>query len=1029
MRRLRTLLVGLTVLAVVLGTMGTALAASTPFKDVPADAAYKDAVARLAALKIVIGDQNGNFNPDNPITRAEFATIADRLSNLEAAAGAMAGQTRFSDVPPSHWAAGYVNAAASAGLLRGYPDGTFRPEAQVTQAEALTILVRALGYTDSVVKGEWPNNFLNQASALGITAGLNVSANLPATRAMIAQFANKVLETETLVQRGYGDLAFYEPSGKTFAEDKLGLKVWNKGEAYVTANARIKSSLDANEVEISLKTNDNDKKDDFRNIFGSTSKTLTVLSGIDTEALLGTEVEFWAKGNEIVYAKSTTDASNIKQGYLNYDGDGDPITSDKVWIDEDSYDLASDASIYVTDKSDTARSVSGSSKIDDIAGQGEDGQYWVRAVLNDDDEVVFLDVFNWEHVLVVTGVDTADNQIQGVDLKDGSTEVSVDLDDKAIAWGGAKISAKDIKEGDMVFTADDGAFVAVAGADRKVEGTLEGVATDKDGNAESVTIGDKEYDAVDSPRTARYSADENETVSVINEDALDAELGNLIGQDVVAYLDGAGKLFYLVGKEKVASGEKDGLIVAHDQTLSRHFFSIITEDGDLTDYEATKDTKYEAIDGFQVDEDTKWTGEVLGAFLADSAIIDSDATDNKGFALVKFTLTESGKLARVKVRGIVDENGAAGGYKNAFSGPRDLTNLSNSSRSMELDGVSKGVRKDALVFDLASGKLYRGSEFYSGYVMKDDAGNLLKGPVYWHEVATGLADVVVVAGAKVAYGVEGQETGVVVARNFKSSGDSVTLALLSGSKKDFAIDRDDLQDLRIGDIVKVDLDADGKKVVKFVKNEDAWNDKFGPSTLDDSGHDRDARSLSVSGSAYAVALDDADASLIVDASDDYSIVPFNSLVTSNGKLDPDYKTSDGNYRVTFYDTDTDNLYEIAVLEKPSAATSSTGNLAISVRDQDAGRGGIQLKAGDEVTVTVANTALKGKTANLSWELKDAAGVLTSGTANNVSFDSTGKGGFRFTVPAVASDGATLSVETTVGGTPYKGSLTVDVFVP
>lgn len=102
----------------------------TPFKDVANGVWYQDAVATLAKMGILKGYSDGSFKPMNPVTRAEFATIASRFDELESS-----HVTAFTDVPMSHWAYRAIASAAEKGWVSGYSDGTFRPEKAITRAE------------------------------------------------------------------------------------------------------------------------------------------------------------------------------------------------------------------------------------------------------------------------------------------------------------------------------------------------------------------------------------------------------------------------------------------------------------------------------------------------------------------------------------------------------------------------------------------------------------------------------------------------------------------------------------------------------------------------------------------------------------------------------------------------------------------------------------------------------------------------------------------------------------------------------
>ena len=112
------------------------------FSDVAADAWYAKAVNTLASLGIIKGIGNDQFAPDRTITRAEFAVIAMRFANLSADV-----TNPFSDVSENDWFYSAVTSAVSYGWIGGYSDGTFRARATITRAEVATIVNRMLART------------------------------------------------------------------------------------------------------------------------------------------------------------------------------------------------------------------------------------------------------------------------------------------------------------------------------------------------------------------------------------------------------------------------------------------------------------------------------------------------------------------------------------------------------------------------------------------------------------------------------------------------------------------------------------------------------------------------------------------------------------------------------------------------------------------------------------------------------------------------------------------------------------------
>ena len=111
------------------------------FSDVSADKWYNNAVSTLCHMGVLGGYSDGTFRPNAPITRAEFAKIAVSFSQ----ANGSAVYSYFTDVKTTDWFAPYVTTAKDSGLIEGYSDGSFKPENRITRAEACAIVNRVLG--------------------------------------------------------------------------------------------------------------------------------------------------------------------------------------------------------------------------------------------------------------------------------------------------------------------------------------------------------------------------------------------------------------------------------------------------------------------------------------------------------------------------------------------------------------------------------------------------------------------------------------------------------------------------------------------------------------------------------------------------------------------------------------------------------------------------------------------------------------------------------------------------------------------
>ena len=107
------------------------------YTDVASDAWYNTAVSTMTKAGIVDGYPDGTFRPDAPITRAEMAKIISLFAKLDKS------ESRFSDIA-GHWAEAYIKLAAGNGWIAGYPDGTFGPQRNITRAETATMINRVL---------------------------------------------------------------------------------------------------------------------------------------------------------------------------------------------------------------------------------------------------------------------------------------------------------------------------------------------------------------------------------------------------------------------------------------------------------------------------------------------------------------------------------------------------------------------------------------------------------------------------------------------------------------------------------------------------------------------------------------------------------------------------------------------------------------------------------------------------------------------------------------------------------------------
>ena len=203
LKRLISCLLSAALLAGLLVFPPASASGSGGFSDI-SDSTVADAAEMLRLLGVVDGTGGGAFNPGGTLSRAEFCKMTVEIM----------GRTIFTDVGPTYWARGYVNLASSitiggtAGenggttggtrLIMGVGDGTFRPNQAITYGEAVTILMRVLGYgsADVATGSNWYDGYVAVAQSSGLADGLSLGGAATLTRGQAAILFYNLLFTE-----------------------------------------------------------------------------------------------------------------------------------------------------------------------------------------------------------------------------------------------------------------------------------------------------------------------------------------------------------------------------------------------------------------------------------------------------------------------------------------------------------------------------------------------------------------------------------------------------------------------------------------------------------------------------------------------------------------------------------------------------------------------------------------------------------------------------------------------------------------
>ena len=180
------------VLALVM-TLSLAVSANAFKDDKSISDDYAEAVAVLNGMGVFKGYEDGSFQPKGDITRAEVSAIVYRVYTQDvkdAKASMYATYNKFSDMAGAGWAQGYIGYCANAELVKGYPDGTFKPSGKVTGYEVLAMILRAVGYDKNgeFSGADWALHVAQTAQQAGVLKNVKgVDLNAPASRELVAE--------------------------------------------------------------------------------------------------------------------------------------------------------------------------------------------------------------------------------------------------------------------------------------------------------------------------------------------------------------------------------------------------------------------------------------------------------------------------------------------------------------------------------------------------------------------------------------------------------------------------------------------------------------------------------------------------------------------------------------------------------------------------------------------------------------------------------------------------------------------------
>ena len=237
------------VLALVMTLSLAVVGSNAAFKDADkVNETYAEAVDVLNGMGVFKGYEDGSFQPEGAITRAEVAAIVYRLYTGDVAdkqASLYATYNKFTDMDGAAWAKGYIGYCGNAGLIKGYDAKTFGPSDKVTGYQALAMILRAVGYDKNgeFTGADWQLHVAQYAQQLGVLKNVkDVDLNAAASRQLVAELLFRTAATVSMVTYtpalGYQSVGLGTGAFNFVKNDTLGYKNFGLAEytGYVVAN-------------------------------------------------------------------------------------------------------------------------------------------------------------------------------------------------------------------------------------------------------------------------------------------------------------------------------------------------------------------------------------------------------------------------------------------------------------------------------------------------------------------------------------------------------------------------------------------------------------------------------------------------------------------------------------------------------------------------------------------------------------------------------------------------------------------------
>ena len=286
------------------------------FEDVPAGSDYSEAITMLSDLRVIQGKDDGKYHPEDTITRAEACAMIARLMTGDPNVSQYVGAQSFTDVAKGSWKDSAIGYCYINGIVIGVGNNKFEPDRAITDAEFVTMVVRAMGYETADMKQNYPYSYMSNAQATGLLDGTNMVASTDALRGEDAQVIYNALFTDyargaKLVNTTHGTSVETYP---TLAEsvwglDRAAVGTWDKDnkddekatltncKAHTWVVVGADKAKEGNILAYPIKDDETDiYESDVKTTNGTKHVPYSFKYDGDISAITGYQVELWGEG-------------------------------------------------------------------------------------------------------------------------------------------------------------------------------------------------------------------------------------------------------------------------------------------------------------------------------------------------------------------------------------------------------------------------------------------------------------------------------------------------------------------------------------------------------------------------------------------------------------------------------------------------------------------------------------------------------------------------------------------------------------